>query len=361
MKPFQIYVGTYTKPNKSLGIYSLRMDAASGKLTPPELAAEIANPTFLTLDPTGRRLYAVSELGSAQGRPGGLVWALAIDPDSGELEPLNQRPSGGTSPCHVTVAPDDRHLLVANYGSGSVAVLPIGPGGLLGEATEIVQHAGTGPNAKRQEGPHAHSVNLDPAGRLALVADLGIDKMMVYRFDSAAGKLAPNDPPSATLAPGAGPRHLAFDPAGRFAYVINELNSTVTAFAYDAPRGELREVQTLSTLPGDFHYTSWASEVRVHPSGKWLYASNRGHDSIAVFEIESGSGRLTPVAYEPTLGKWPRHFAIDATGKLLLAANQNSDSMVCFRIDPGTGRLAQAAAPIEVPCPVCVCLAGEAE
>lgn len=348
-----VYVGTYTK-SKSKGIYSLRMDSDSGALSEPELAAEASNPSFLALHPTGRFLYAVSESGGPAGMEGGCVLAFAVSPGGG-LDPLNQQPSGGNGPCHLTVDRAGRNLLVANYGSGSVGVLPIGADGRLAGPSQVVQHHGAGPDPKRQKGPHAHSVNLDPSGRLAFVADLGLDKVMVYRFDPSLGTLTPHDPPAACVTPGAGPRHLAFHPTGQFAYVINELASTVTAFAYDAPRGVLRELQTVSTLPPDFVAgKNTTAEVRVHPSGRFLYGSNRGHDSIAVFAVDTATGLLAAVAHEPTQGRAPRHFAIDPAGAYLLAANQDSNNLVVFRIDSQTGRLKPAGFQAEVPSPVCV-------
>jgi 6-phosphogluconolactonase len=243
---------------------------------------------------------------------------------------------------------------VANYGGGSVACLPIGEDGRLGDATAFIQHKGSSVNPQRQREPHAHSINLDAANRFAFVADLGLDKVLVYRFDPSAGTLEPNDPPAAVIASGSGPRHFAFHPSGRFAYVINELNSTVTAFAYDAERGTLQTLQTVTTLPEGFDGKSFPAEVQVHPSGKFLYGSNRGHDSIACFAIDAATGRLTPIGHEPTQGKNPRNFGIDPTGAYLLAANQDGDNVVAFRIDPATGKLSPTGQSIRVPMPVCV-------
>ncbi len=349
----RLYVGTYTRGG-SRGIYALRLDLADGTLSRPEPAADADNPSFLALSPCRRFLYAVSEVARSAGRPSGAVRAFAADPASGRLTPLNQQPSGGAGPCHLIVDSQKRNVLVANYSSGSVAVLPIGPDGRLGPPSCVVQHHGSGPDRDRQEGPHAHSVNLDPAGRFAFVADLGLDQVLVYRYDDAAGKIQPHDPPAARVAPGAGPRHLAFHPSGRFVYVINEMASTVTAFAFDPAGGAMSEVQTLSTLPPGWSGETTTAEVAVHPSGRFLYGSNRGHDSIAVFAIDADSGRLAPLACEPTLGAEPRHFALDPAGRFLVAANQDSDTLVPFRIDAATGRLAQAGPPVNVPSPVCV-------
>jgi len=360
----RVYIGTYTR-RSSMGIYSLRLDLTSGALSTPELAAETANPTFLAIHPTGRLLYAVGELDEFGGRKCGAANAFAIEEPSGSLRLLNQQPSGGAGPCHITIDADGRHVLLANYSSGSVCVVPIEPDGRLAEPSCVVQHAGSGPDPERQEGPHAHSVNLDAAGRFAFVADLGLDKVLIYRFNPADGTLTANDPAAATVAGGSGPRHLAFHPAGGFAYLINEMASTVTAFAFDADRGELRDVQTVSTLPPGFDEENSTAEVAVHPSGRFLYGSkhpsgrflygsNRGHDSLAVFSIDGETGRLTGLGHAPTQGREPRHFAIDPTGHWLLAANQNSDTVVVLRIDVSSGHLQPTASAATVPCPVCV-------
>ncbi|MBM4040846.1 MAG: lactonase family protein [Planctomycetes bacterium] len=355
MEKLRVYIGTYTW-KESKGIYLMELDLATGKLSAPELAAEATNPTFLAIHPSRRFLYAVGEIGKFQGRSTGSVSAFAIAPDTGKLTPLNSQPSGGTGPCHVTVDKQGKNLLVANYSGGSVAVLPIAEDGSLKEPSCTIQHKGTGPNKSRQEGPHAHSINLDPAGRFAFAADLGLDKLLIYRFDPAKGTLTPNDPPFASVAPGAGPRHFAFHPNGRFAYAINEMGMTVTAFAYDAERGTLKELQTVRTLPEGRETTPADStaEVVVHPSGKFLYGSNRGHDSIAIFALDPETGKLTPAGHEPTQGKAPRNFAIEPSGTWLLAANQNSASVVVFRIDPKTGALTPAGVKADIPAPVCV-------
>ena len=260
-------------------------------------------------------------------------------PKTGQLTFLNRQSSEGAGPCHLSVDRTGRVVLVANYASGSAAVLPVGGDGRLGEASEKVQHQGSSVNPQRQEGPHAHSITPSADNRFALVADLGLDRIMVYRLDSSAGRLTPNDPPWAAVNPGAGPRHLAFHPTLPLVYVVNELGNTVTAFAWEARRGALQEAQTISTLPPDFRDTSYGADVHVAPSGRFLYASNRGHDSIAIFSIDRATGLLSAVAHQPTLGKWPRNFVIDPTGNWLLAANQESDSVVVFRIEAETGRL----------------------
>ena len=353
-KMLRVYVGTYTRKGGSKGIYLSDLDLASGKLTSPRVAATTDNPTFLALSPDGRFLYAAGGRLTVDGKTVGAVTAFAIDRATGMLKQLNRLSSRGDGPCHVTVDAAGRHALAANYSSGSVVCLPIGPDGRLGPATAVVQHAGSSVNTRRQRGPHAHSINLDVANRFAFAADLGADKLFVYRFDRAKGTLTPNDPPAVTLAPGAGPRHFAFHPGGRFAYVINELNSTVTAMAYDPVRGVLAKVQTVTTLPADYAGTNSTAEVQVHPSGRFLYGSNRGHDSLAIFAIDPKTGRLTPKGWQSIGGKTPRNFRIDPTGRYVLAAGQNSNSVVAFRIDSATGQLAPAGSRITVPVPVCV-------
>jgi 6-phosphogluconolactonase len=348
-----VYIGTYTQRG-SQGIYRADFDLATGRLESPRLAAEVVNPSFLAIHPSHKFLYAVGEVGDFAGGKGGAVSALAVDPASGRLSLLNQKSSRGAGPCHVAVDRSGKFVLVANYGGGSVACLPIQSDGSLGDATSFVQHAGSSVDRQRQEGPHAHSVNLDPANRFAFVADLGLDKVFIYRFDADRGTLSANDPPWAKVAPGAGPRHFAFHPSGRFAYVINEMHSTVTALGYDADRGALETIGTVSTLPEGFSGSSTTAEVQVHPSGKFLYGSNRGHDSIAVFAIDPDTGKLTAAGHASTQGKAPRNFGIDPAGRWLLAANQDSDSIVVFRIDGETGKLLSMGPGIRVPMPVCV-------
>ncbi len=351
----RVYIGTYTW-KVSKGIYLMQLDLATGKLTEPELAAEATNPTFLALHPSRRFLYAVGEIGNFAGKKTGSVSAWAVIPETGKLKAINQQSSGGAGPCHVIVDKEGKNLLVANYSGGSVAVLPIADDGSLKEPSCVIQHQGKGHDPRRQEGPHAHSINLDAAGRFAFAADLGLDKVFVYRFDPAAGKLVPNDPPAASVAPGAGPRHFAFHPNGRFAYVINEMGMTITAFAYNAERGALKEIQTVPTLPAGREITPADStaEVQVHPSGRFVYGSNRGHNSIAIYAVDPETGKLTPIGNESTQGKNPRNFGIDPTGTWLLAANQDSANVVVFRIDPATGKLSANGVKAEVPFPVCV-------
>jgi 6-phosphogluconolactonase len=351
-RPMRVYIGTYTGA-KSTGIYVSSFDSASGKLGAAELAARATGPSFLAVHPNQRILYAVGETSNLGGKQVGAVRAFGIDEGSGRLTLLNQQPSGGGGPCHLAVDRDGKCLLVANYGSGSIAALPIDAEGKLAEPSAVIQHQGSSINPQRQAGPHAHFITTDPANRLALACDLGLDKVLVYGLDPAKGALVPNDPPFAVVRPGLGPRHLGFSPDGRFAYLISEMGATLTAFAYDAKRGALKEVQTVSTLPPEFTGPGSCAEVQVHPSGRFVYGSNRGHDSIAVFSVDPKSGKLSWVDCQSTKGKTPRHFAIDPGGRWLLAENQGSDNIVVFRLDEQTGRLSPTDQVIEVGSPVC--------
>jgi 6-phosphogluconolactonase len=332
----------------------MELDLKLGKLSSPQLAGKVQNPSFLAIHPSRKFIYSVNEMGEFRGRRGGGVSAFAIDAQSGMLTPLNQQSSVGSGPCHLVVDRSGKNALVANYESGTVACLPIDSDGKLRPASSSIQHRGSGADPGRQQGPHAHSINLDADNHFAVAADLGLDKVFVYSFDASQGKLTPNDPPFATVAPASGPRHFAFHPSGQFAYVINEMANTVTAFAYDAAKGALKEIQTISTLPEDFKGTSHTAEVQVHPSGKFLYGSNRGHDSIAVFSIDPKTGKLSTVGFEPTQGKHPRNFALDPTGTYLLAENMNSDSIVVFRIDAESGALRPTGQTIAVAKPACI-------
>ncbi len=340
------YVGTYTR-GKSKGIYAWRFNPATGKLTSMGLSAETSNPSFLAVHPNRRFLYAVNENSK------GTVSAFAIDSATAKLKFLNSASSRGDGPCHLAVDQSGKFLFVANYGSGSVAVLPIHEDGSLGESTSFVQHAGASADKARQQGPHAHCVTQSPDGRFLLVEDLGLDEVLVYRFDASKGTLTPNDPAFAKLAPGTGPRHLAFSGDARFAYVLGEMLYNVTAFRYDAARGSLEQFQTVPMLPAPVKGNSGA-EIAVHPNGKFLYASNRGADSIAVFGVDPVKGTLTVLDHVSTKGKTPRSFAIDPTGGYLLAAHQDSDSVVVFRIDPGTGIPKATGEVLEAGAPVCV-------
>jgi len=352
-RKIRVYLGTYTR-GASKGIYVCELNLTTGALTEGRLAAATDNPAFLAIHPSGKFLYAAGGAMRVDGKPTGVVTAFAIDKLAGKLTRLNRQPSGGRGPCHIVVDATGRCALAANYSSGSVASLPTGPDGKLRPPASVIQHKGSSVNKRRQSGPHAHSINLDRANRFAVAADLGADKVFVYKFDPATGTLEPHAPPSVKLAPGAGPRHFAFHPGGQFAYVINELDSTVTAFAFDAKKGTLTKLHTVSTLPPDCKIANSTAEVQVHPSGRFLYGSNRGHDSIAIFTIDANSGKLTPVGHQPTGGKTPRNFGIDPTGRYILAANQNSNNVVVFRIDQTSGRLKHTGKSITVSSPVCV-------
>jgi len=350
------YVGTYTGRG-SRGIYRVELDMASGAWTEPVLAAETENPSFLALHPNGRVLYAVNEFGTFGGAATGAVSAFAIDRTSGSLTLLGQQASGGPDPCHLTVDGTGSNVLVANYTGGSVGVLPIDAEGRLQPASAVMRHEGTGPDRARQEGPHAHGIFLDAAERFALAADLGVDRIFVYRFDAAGGRLEPNDPVAVALEPGSGPRHLAWHPSGKYLYAINELRSTITAFSYDPGRGAAASFQTVTTLPDGFTGKNKAAEIVVSPDGRFLYASNRGDDSIALFAIDAASGALAPAGHVASGGRTPRHFAIDPSGRWLLVANQDSDSIVVFRLDAATGRPEQPGRPLALSNPVCILFA----
>jgi 6-phosphogluconolactonase len=346
-----VYFGTYTR-NKSKGIYVSRFSAADGKLGPPELAAETINPSFVALHPKGQFLYAVGETNTFRDQRTGFVAAFSIDRATGKLTALNQLSSKGGSPCHLAVDQTGKNLLVANYGSGSVACFPLKADGSMAEASAFIQHTGSGPNRSRQAGPHAHEVVMSPDNRFVFVPDLGMDSIMIYRFDRAKGTLTPNDPPSAKTAPGLGPRHMAFDPKGRFAYVICELGNSIVAYSYDAAKGAFQELQTETTLPKDFTGGSSTAEIAVHPNGRFLYGSNRGHDTIARYSLDPAKGTMTYIENVPTLGKTPRCFAIDPSGNFLIAVHEASDSAVVFKIDPKTGGLTPTGQTLEVGAPV---------
>jgi len=354
-----VYFGTYTGA-KSQGIYVSRFNSTTGKLSAPELAAETKNPTFLALSPGGHFLYAGTDMTDADGKRTGAVSAFAVENKTGKLMPLNQKSSGGNgSPCHLVVDATGKCLLVANYGSGSITALPIRDDGSLGETVTTIQHTGSGPNPQRQAGPHAHFIMPSPDNRFTLDCDLGLDKIFINHLDAKNAKLLPNNPPFATVAPGSGPRHFVFSHDGKFVYVINEMGGTITVFSYAATNAAMTEAQTISTLPKDFSGTNTAAEIALHPNGKFLYGSNRGHDSIAVFSVDQKTGRLTFVEHQSTQGRTPRHFAIDPTGRWLLVENQASDSVVVFAIDADTSKLKPTGQSITVGSPVCAVFVGE--
>lgn len=346
-----IYVGTYTS-GKSEGIYGYHFNPDSGKLTRFSSINSI-NPSFLAIDRTKRYLYAVNEVGVYAGKPGGGVSAYEIERGTGNLRLLNEQATQGADPCHLSVDNKKSALLVANYTGGSITVLPLRSDGTLGVVMDWQQHEGSGPK-EQQKGPHAHCIILDRSERHALAADLGIDKVMIYRFDRATGMLTPAKQPFAELQAGAGPRHLTLHPNGKFLYVINELDSTMTAFRYDELNGTLTHIDTISTLPSDFSGVSYCADVHVSRSGKFLYGSNRGHNSIVVFEIDQRTGKFKVVQHVSTGGNWPRNFTLDPSGRFLLVANQRSDNVVTFSIDAQTGRLTPADYIEEIPSPVCL-------
>jgi 6-phosphogluconolactonase len=340
------YIGTYTRPNKSKGIYAWRFQPATGKLTPIGLVGETTSPSFLAIHPNHKFLYAVNEISNYEGKKVGSVSAFSMDTKTGQLKLLNTVSSRGDGPCHLAIDPSGKWLFVANYGGGSVAEYPVHDDGTLGEASAFDQHTGSSVNRQRQAGPHAHSTVLSPDGKSVFVADLGLDEILSYKV----GSLTPNDPPFTKIAQGAGPRHLAFTPNGRYAYVMTEMTASVVALRYEG--GKLEELQTLpgtEMVPGVS-----GAEIAVHPNGKFVYSSIRGANLIDVFAIDAAKGTLTAVERTPSGGKTPRNFAIDPTGAFLFAAHQDSDNVVVFRIDAKTGKLTPTGDVLEAGSPVCV-------
>jgi 6-phosphogluconolactonase len=355
--PYFVYVGTYTTSG-SQGIYSYRYDPKTGQFSDKTLAAEILNPSFLATDPQHRFLYAVTEMGQEPGassyKVDGSVSSFSIDPKTGALTFLNRIDSGGGGPCHLVVDKTGKMLFVANYGSGSVASFAIKADGSIGDRTGFDQHVGSSVNPRRQKGPHAHETLLSPDNRFLFVPDLGMDQIKIYRVDAAKGTFTANDPPFASVKAGLGPRHLTFGRGAKFVYVVCEMGSSVAVFSYDAGKGSLTPVQTISTLPADFTGVSASAEIEVDRSGRFLYASNRGNDSITVFAIDAKKGTLTNVQVEPTQGKIPRNFALDPTGKYLVAANQNSNQMVVFDVDQTNGQLKPSGQVLDIAAPVSI-------
>lgn len=340
-----VYFGTYTGP-KSKGVYVSTFDSGTGKLSEPELAGEVANPSWVTLHPGGKFLYAVSELGKE-----GIITSFSVDPKTGKLTELNKVSTDGRMACHLAISQDRRNIFVANYGDGSVTSFRLRPDGTIGDKVSFVKHSGSGPDQKRQKGPHAHAVVLSRDNKYLVVPDLGTDKYDVYRV-AAGGEITPADPPFTQVKGGLGPRHFAFHPGGKFAYGLNEMGSAVTAFSY--ADGRLKELDTVSTLPSDFNKENNSAEIEVDEAGKFVYASNRGHDSITVFAIDPSKGTLKEVQRESTQGKIPRNFRLDPTGKYLLAANQQSDTVVVYSRNPKTGMLMPTGQSLNVPAPVCI-------
>lgn len=356
---YHVYFGTYTN-GASKGIYRARLEGASGRLSELQLAVEARDPAFLAVHPQGKFLYALDERSDPKrdSTPVGIS-AYALDAGSGRLTLLNQQSAGASGPCHLAVDHTGRVVLVANYAGGGSASLPIRADGSLGEPASVVAHSGRSVNPARQTAPHAHAIVVAPDNRFALVPDLGIDRVVVYQLDAARARLTLQPAGDALLPPGAGPRHLAFHPSGRFVYVINELQCTMAVYRWDAAVGALREVAIVSTLPAGTRVEPGYStaEVVAHPSGKFLFGSNRGHNTIVTFAIDATTGWLTPVAHTSTQGKTPRHFAVDPSGRWLLAENQDSGTVVVFGIDASSGRLTPTGQVLEVPAPVCAVFA----
>jgi 6-phosphogluconolactonase len=361
MSKHLVFVETYTQPikfgtgqvleGKGKGIYSFLLDMETGALREEKLGLGIVNPSYLTLNRAANRLYAVNELKEYEGRPSGAVSAFSFDPQTRELKLLNTRATGGTDPCHVTLDQENAHVFVSNFMSGSVCVFPLEEDGSLGEASQFIQHEGSSVNKTRQSGPHAHSLIFDISGRFAFVPDLGIDRLMAYQTTS--GTLTPAPVPFYRTAPGSGPRHCAFHQNGRYAYLINELGSSISALAYDKTEGFLRHLQTVPAVVEEFNGENSCADIQILPNGSFLYGSNRGHDSIIVYRIDPDTGLLSYVGFENSGGKIPRSFCIDPAGTFLLAANQDTDNIVVFRIDSATGKLKKVSEQF-VPTPVCV-------
>lgn len=348
------YVGTYTGKDTK-GIYLFEMDTATGKIANLGIVAETPNPTFLAIHPNKQFVYAVSEIDSFNGKKSGAVAAFKIDPKTKALTLLNKQPSGGGGPCHVSIDKAGKNVFVANYGGGSVSSIPVKDDGSLDTPSSVIQHVGSSVDMGRQKEPHAHSINLDAANKYAFAADLGTDMVYVYKIDPAKGSLSANDPVGAKVAPGSGPRHFAFHPNGKNAFVINEMLLTLTSFAYDPAKGTLTEIETLSTVPKDAKRGGASTaEVVVHPSGKWVLGSNRGHNTIAVFAFDEAKAKLTHVGNYGDTVKTPRNFVLDPTGNFVLVGNQSGNSITVFRLNQQTGELTRVGEPVACGSPVCL-------
>ena len=347
------YVGNYGTGQEG-GIYFCRLQLITGEMIIRGNISGIDNPSFLSMDASNQYLIAVNEVSEINGNSGGSVSSFKIDPENGSLTFINMQSTLGESPCHITIDRTGKFILIANYSGGNIIVFPILQDCMIGKNVEFIQHKGKSIIPDRQENPHPHSIILSPDNRYAFVPDLGLDKILIYRFDQKTGKLRSSDIPYISLKPGAGPRHFTFNRDGKFAYVINELDSTVTAFRYYPDKGKLKEIQTITTLPGDFTGTSYCADIHIHPNNHFLYGSNRGHNSISTFSIDPSKGKLKLKGFTETLGDFPRNFAIDPSGQYLLAANQRSDNIFSFRIKPETGELTPTGYKIEIPKPVCI-------
>ena len=349
-----LYVGTYTEKG-SEGIYVFNFNNETGELSQLHTVKDVVQPSFLAIDKSRKYLYAVNETVEYEGKKSGAVSAFAIDQRTGNLQFLNKQASLGGAPCHICVSDNGKFVLVANYLGGNVAVLPLEKDGKLGAAVELAQHVGFGPRKDRQEAAHAHSITLAARNRIALAADLGADKVMIYHFDDKSGKLSTNPAqPFYQAKAGAGPRHFTFHPQGKLAFVINELDTTITSLAFDAQRGTLQGLQTVPTLPENTTGANTCADIHVSPNGNFLYGSNRGHDSLVVYRIDQKTGRLTYIEHTSTGGKTPRNFTIAPNGRFLLAANQDSDSITVFSLDEKTGKLRQTNNRADVSMPVCL-------
>lgn len=353
---YYVYIGTYTM-GESVGIYIYQVDVSAGTCEFIGVAPSSDNPSYLTIGPGGHYLYAANEIADFDDKASGAVTSYAIDPANGYLSLANKRSSQGTGPCYVSLDKTGKYVLVANYGGGSIAVLPVQKDGSLGEATDCVQHQGHSIDPQRQTGPHPHSIVVDPTNRYVFVPDLGLDKIVAYRLDPRGGKLESHPSGTVNTKPGAGPRHLVFHPNGSLAYVINELDSTITAYGYESEEGTLRKLHTVSALPTDFDGANTCADIHIHPSGRFLYGSNRGHDSLVIYKIND-DGTLTYLGNHTALGKNPRNFAIAPSGRLLLVANQDSDNIVLLAIDEMTGELNPTDQVLMVPSPVCIKMYG---
>ena len=366
LRPYQpatdtvCYVGTYTTSGKSKGIYFFRLETQNAEvaqnilLVPLGLAAESVNPSFLAADFSRRLVFAANETDTFNGAKTGAVSAFRIDPGTGRLALINQVSSGGAGPCHLALDRTGKFLVVSNYNDGTIAVVPVAADGQLRAPSQVIQHRGRSVNPQRQAGPHAHCATFDPANNFVFACDLGLDQVLAYHFEAATGILTPAATPFVATKPGAGPRHLAFRPDGKFAYVVNELDSTVSAYAYDAAAGKLTPLQTESSLPPYFDGKNSGAEIAVHPSGKWLYVSNRGNETVVLFDIDPEKGTISYTEEQNTGGKKPRHFGLQPSAKHLAIANQDSDTLLVCRIDEGNGRLKPSGVFAPAPSPVCV-------
>lgn len=340
-----LFIGTYTSKT-SEGIYVYKFNTKMGDFAPASIAKGIKNPSFLAFSPDKKYLYSVAEMS------GGAVSSFSVDKQSGNLTMLNTQSAGGNGPCHVAVDKTGKWVIVGNYGGGSLSILPVEADGSLGKATQTIQHEGKSVNTARQEKPHVHSINIAPNNKDVFVPDLGTDKIMTYTLDTKSGQLLPGNPPFTSTTPGAGPRHFTFHPNGKFAYVIQELDATITGFHYKP--GKLESFQTVSTIPADYTGQKWCADIHISPDGQFLYGSNRAHESLVIFSINQKTGELTYVGHQNVLGKTPRNFMIDPTGKWLLVANQDSDNVVIFSRDMKTGKLTPTGKEIKVSMPVCL-------